>query len=170
MTTGSSSRFAESPLWPCSSVLLEQPRPIAPLYDSIRSHATEVCNRFKLGRALKHRTDQTSHDSTVLFHHDALRRPRLSNPVSPLRLLIFPRLARPHTTANVSCNTGCERASGSQRARRGPSRSSGRSRGHPLHVSPNADLWAVGDPLNRLAAELRTACVVSGLCEEPSDE
>ena len=65
-------------------------------------HATEVYNRFKPGRALKHRTDQTSHDSTVLFHHDAVRRPRLSNPVSPLRLLIFPLLARPHTTANVS--------------------------------------------------------------------
>ena len=150
VTTGSSSRFAESPLWPCSSVLLEQPRPIAPLYDNIRSPATEVYNRFKPGRALKHRTDQTSHDSTVLFHHDAVRRPRLSNPVSPLRLLIFPLLARPHTTANVS----------EHQDPRGPDEALSM-------FHQNADLWAVGDPLNRLAAELRTACVMSGLCESP---
>jgi hypothetical protein len=118
VTTGSRSRFAESPLWPCSSVLLEQPRPInPPSMTAFGPHATEVCNRFKPGRALKHRTDQTSHASTVLFHHGAMRRPRLSNPVSPLRLLIFLLLARPHTTANVSCNTGCEIASGPQRAR-----------------------------------------------------
>ena len=61
VTTGSRSRFAESPLWPCSSVLLEQPRPInPPSMTAFGPHATEVCNRFKPGRALKHRTDQTS--------------------------------------------------------------------------------------------------------------
>jgi hypothetical protein len=131
-----------------------------PSMTTLGPHATEVYNRFKPGRALKHRTDQTSHDSTDLFHHDAVRRPRLSNTVPP------PPPDFPSARATTH-HRECFRASGSQRARRGPSRSSGRSRGHPLHVSPNADLWAVGDPINRLAAELRTACVVSGLCESP---
>jgi hypothetical protein len=120
VTTGSRSRFAESPLWPCSSVLLEQPRPIAPLYDNIRS---PMQLKFV-----------TASNQDVLSSIEQIRQVR---------------------------------ASGPQRARRGPSSSSGRLRGHPLHVSPNADLWAVGDPLNRLVTELRTACVVSGLCKSP---